>query len=253
MPSHSSHILQPLDVGCFGPLKQAYGRQIEDKMRAGTSHITKEDFFLTFFFAAFQEPMTAKNIQGGFRGAGLIPHNPEAVLSRLDVKLKTPTPPGTPCGEPEPWTSKTPTNPVEASSQTDFIKGRVSRHQGSSPTPILEAIDQFAKGTWGVMHQIALLKSENQILRDENDTLSRRRRAKKTRLRQGGSMTLGEGQDQQAQNEVDIQVTQEMQQSGGRAPRVEAKKRYCGVCGKTGHNAKTCQVVISLSQEDDEE
>ena len=26
MPAHSSHLLQPLDVGCFGPLKQAYGR-----------------------------------------------------------------------------------------------------------------------------------------------------------------------------------------------------------------------------------
>jgi hypothetical protein len=26
MPPHSSHLLQPLDVGCFGPLKQAYGR-----------------------------------------------------------------------------------------------------------------------------------------------------------------------------------------------------------------------------------
>lgn len=61
MPPYSSHILQPLDVGCFRPLKQAYGRQIEDKMRAGTSHITKEDFFLAFF-AAFQESITAKNI-----------------------------------------------------------------------------------------------------------------------------------------------------------------------------------------------
>ncbi|XP_044714673.1 DDE superfamily endonuclease domain-containing protein [Hirsutella rhossiliensis] len=37
MPPHSSHILQPLDVGCFGPLKQAYGRQIEKKMRAGAT------------------------------------------------------------------------------------------------------------------------------------------------------------------------------------------------------------------------
>ena len=26
MPPHSSHLLQPLDVGCFAPLKQAYGR-----------------------------------------------------------------------------------------------------------------------------------------------------------------------------------------------------------------------------------
>ena len=34
MPAHSSHILQPLNVGCFSPLKQAYGRQIEEMMRA---------------------------------------------------------------------------------------------------------------------------------------------------------------------------------------------------------------------------
>ena len=27
MPPHSSHLLQPLDVGCFGPLKQAYSKQ----------------------------------------------------------------------------------------------------------------------------------------------------------------------------------------------------------------------------------
>ena len=61
MPPHSSHLLQPLDVGCFGPLKLAYGRQIEIKMRAGRSHMTKEDFFPAFF-VAFQEAMVKKNI-----------------------------------------------------------------------------------------------------------------------------------------------------------------------------------------------
>lgn len=28
MPPHSSHLLQPLDVGCFSPLKRAYGNEI---------------------------------------------------------------------------------------------------------------------------------------------------------------------------------------------------------------------------------
>jgi len=28
MPAHSSHLLQPLDVGCFSPLKQTYGRLV---------------------------------------------------------------------------------------------------------------------------------------------------------------------------------------------------------------------------------
>lgn len=72
MLPHSSHILQPLDVGCSGPLKKAYGRQIESLMRPHVMHITKEDFFPAFF-AAFQSSTTVKNIQSGFRGQNLYP------------------------------------------------------------------------------------------------------------------------------------------------------------------------------------
>jgi hypothetical protein len=182
MPPHSSHILQPLDVGCFGPLKQAYGRQIEKKMRAGTNHITKEDFFPAFL-AAFQEALTENNTRGGFRGTGLVPFNPETVISQLNIKLRTPTPEEDRPGNHEPWVSKTPNNPTEASSQSEFIKSRISCHQNSSPTSIYNAVEQLSKGACGIMHQMALLKSENGILREENETLSRRRRAKKTRLR----------------------------------------------------------------------
>ena len=241
--------IQPLDVGCFGPLKLAYGRQIEIKMRAGRSHMTKEDFFPAFF-VAFQEAMIKKNIQGGCRGAGLAPFDPETVISRLDVRPRTPTPLEGGHRTPEPWVSKTPNNPVEASSQSQFIKRRISFHQNSSPASIYEAVEQLSKGTRGIMHQIALLKSENRILREENETLSRRRRAKKTRVRQGGSMTLGEGQDMQAQNEVDAQVKQEMHLSSGRKPRTETKLRRCGVCGKPGHNARTCPIIVEMSEED---
>jgi hypothetical protein len=35
MPAHSSHLLQPLDVGCFSPLKTIYGRKVQEKMLAG--------------------------------------------------------------------------------------------------------------------------------------------------------------------------------------------------------------------------
>jgi hypothetical protein len=91
MPAHSSHILQPLDVGCFGPLKKAYGRQIEDMMQAHIIHITKDDFFPAFREANFTA-MTESNIRGGFRGAGLLPFDPKKVISILDLKLYTPTP-----------------------------------------------------------------------------------------------------------------------------------------------------------------
>ena len=52
MPAHSSHLLQPLDVGCFAPLKRAYGNQIGRLMRDHITHISKLEF-LPAFKAAF--------------------------------------------------------------------------------------------------------------------------------------------------------------------------------------------------------
>ena len=44
MPPHSSHLLQPLDVGCFSPLKRAYSREIESLIRNYINYITKLEF-----------------------------------------------------------------------------------------------------------------------------------------------------------------------------------------------------------------
>ena len=249
MPPHSSHILQPLDIGCFGPLKKAYGREIEGLMKSHITHITKADF-LPAFLIAFQAAMTEKNIKGAFKGAGLVPFSPESVLSRLDVKLRTPSPIDDTIELPTPWVPKTPNNPTEATSQTDYIKRRISSHQGSSPTSILTAMDQFAEGARGIMHKMALLRAEVDQLRAANATVSRRRRARKTRLRQGGCMTIGEGQALQDEKDVEQQVKLENRQSRGRKPRVEMRGRRCGTCGMSGHNARTCQIIVETSNEE---
>jgi len=44
MPPHLLHLLQPLDIGCFSPLKKAYSRQVKKLMRNYTNHITKTEF-----------------------------------------------------------------------------------------------------------------------------------------------------------------------------------------------------------------
>ena len=124
MPPHSSHILQPLDVGCFGPLKKSYGRQIEHLMRQQCTHITKEDF-IPAFQAAFLESLTESNIKGCFRGAGLVPFDPERVISNLDIKLKTPTPLNSRPSTAQLWVSQTPNSAMQATSQSSFIKDRV--------------------------------------------------------------------------------------------------------------------------------
>jgi len=86
MPAYSSHYLQPLNVGYYSPLKQAYGRQIEHLVCARVTHITKLEF-LYALRKAWPASITQKNIQGGFAGAGLMPHDPERVLSKLDIQI----------------------------------------------------------------------------------------------------------------------------------------------------------------------
>jgi hypothetical protein len=64
-PSHSLHLLQLLDVGCFATLKKAYGRQAEDLMHNRITYITKLEF-LPCFTCAYNAAITPSNIQEGF-------------------------------------------------------------------------------------------------------------------------------------------------------------------------------------------
>ncbi|SCO92528.1 related to transposase [Fusarium oxysporum] len=118
---------------------------------------------------------------------------PESVISKLDVQLRTPTPIEEEASLPDLWVPKTPKTVLEATSQSEYLERRIRRHQDSSPASIVNALKSSSKGTKAIMHQIAILKSENQILRQANETLSKRRRAKKSRLRNGGKMTVDGG------------------------------------------------------------
>jgi hypothetical protein len=91
MPPYLSYLLQPLNVGCFLLLKQAYSNKINSLAQYSTNKIKKEAFLLAFK-AAFKKAITKDNICAGFRGARLVPHNLEAVILRLNVVLCTLTP-----------------------------------------------------------------------------------------------------------------------------------------------------------------
>ena len=214
LPPHSSYLTQPLDVGCFSVLKRAYGRQIETFIKAHINHITKVEFFLAFV-AAYRESITAQNAQARFRGAGLVPFDPQAVLSKLDVRLRTPTPPRAPSTDADPWVSQTPSNPTEALSQSTLVRNRIARHQGSSPTPLFETVAALAKGTERMAYEMTLLSAEVRSLRAANEALSKRRRAKKTRIRQGGALTVEDAQDVITQKDTEEQVRRDLRAEGG--------------------------------------
>lgn len=85
------------------------------------------------------------------------------------------------------------------------------------------------------------------------ELLSKRRRTKKIRLRNGGPLSVQEAEDRIAEIDIDVQVKDEARSEGGRKPRTEVRAQRCSNCGEAGHNARTCQIVIEISEEDDSE
>jgi hypothetical protein len=88
MPAHASHILQPLDVGCFAPLKRAYKQEVGALVNCGVNYIDKRAF-LDAFKLVFKRLFLKDNIQSSFRVTSLVPLGLEVVISRLEVKPRT--------------------------------------------------------------------------------------------------------------------------------------------------------------------
>jgi hypothetical protein len=103
---------------------------------AAVHHINKE-IFLPAVRAAFEKTLTLENVCAGSRGAGLVPYNPDAVLSRLDVQLRTPTPAlGT-----FDWEAQTPRNAREIEAQSTLIQNRMQKYRVSSASLLDEQVN----------------------------------------------------------------------------------------------------------------
>lgn len=251
LPSHASHLVQPLDVGCFGPLKRAYGRQLEDFIKSSITHITKTEFFIAFQ-AAHVIALSKTNIQAGFRASGLLPFDPDMIISKLDICVRLVTPPPQQI-ETTNWVSQTPQNASEAISQSSFIQERIAQHQGSSPTPIFTAVDKLVKGTNAIAASITLLADKVRTLRNANNALSKRRRAKKTHIQHKGMLNVRDAHNLLAQKEADEQLARGEREGKGRQRKAGLAPQRCGNCGETGHNVRTYQVDAESAEESDSE
>jgi hypothetical protein len=90
MPLHTSYILQPLDVGCFAPLKQAYRTEIRGLADNHINYINKKVFLATFL-AVYKKAVLKSNILLSFQATSLVLLDLEVVLLKLEVKPCTPT------------------------------------------------------------------------------------------------------------------------------------------------------------------
>lgn len=236
MPAHASHLLQPLDVGCFAALKRAYRKEIGVLANSHINHIDKKAFLDTYR-KVHNSVFSYNNIKSGFRAAGLVPDNPGAVLSKLEVKPRTPTPPllGS-----TPWQPKTPSNAVEIDAQSTLILNRIQTHASSSPASIIEMVQQFKKGAEMMVHSQVLLAARVADLEAANNAASERKKRKKKRIQKGGTLSQAEAEVLIAQKDAEVQVEEKRRKERRVAGGSRLWIQRCKSCAKPGHNKRTC-------------
>lgn len=235
LPPHSSHLLQPLDVACFGPLKRIYGQQVQGFMRTGTNHLDKADF-LQIYKKIRPQAFSTRNIGSSFSASGLVPYNPKRVLDGLSI-YTTPTPPGSSHShESSSWTAETPKTTRDLQKQAALIQQLWRQRTRSPPSPITEAVGQVIKSCQITMGNALLLEHEVKQLREANTYQKRKRNTKKAYIGSGGIMTVAEGQ-KRAQEALEVIESIE-QRDGEPVPKRAAPR--CSDCHQLGHRRTAC-------------
>ena len=79
LPPHTTHECQPLDCSLFGPLKVCWRQVVHDFYRKNPGQAVSKLNFCSIFRQAWLKAVTPDIVCAGFRKAGVIPYNPDAV------------------------------------------------------------------------------------------------------------------------------------------------------------------------------
>lgn len=88
LPPHSTHLLQPLDVGVFGPVKATWKKLLkEHQIETCAGTVTKEDF-PSLIKRLWEQSFLSAHLRSGFQKTGLHPLSRDAIpASRLSKSL----------------------------------------------------------------------------------------------------------------------------------------------------------------------
>jgi hypothetical protein len=167
------------------------------------------------------------------------------VISKLDVVLRTLTPPKP---EDTPWESKTPSNLREVEAQSTLVRERIQLHRDSLVSLLLRAVEQLNKGVALIGHETVLMRQEMAGLRKAVEVATEVKGRKRKYIRTAETLTVGEIADLIAKKDSGGQ------EEGGEPAKKARRQRRCGRCSETGHNARTCAVeIIDISNSDKSE
>ncbi|KID81257.1 transposase [Metarhizium guizhouense ARSEF 977] len=82
LPPYLTHILQPLDVVVFQPLKHYHAKALDMVVRDGCLHVTKSEF-LAIIESVRRHALKEATILSAFKKTGIVPWNPQPILDLI--------------------------------------------------------------------------------------------------------------------------------------------------------------------------
>ena len=88
LPPHTTHLTQPLDKGCFAPLKMHWREECWSYITRNPGQVVTRYQFSELFSRAWMKGMTMQNIIAGFRTTGVFPFDPSVILAPKKPKRR---------------------------------------------------------------------------------------------------------------------------------------------------------------------
>ena len=165
LPPHTSHLLQPLDVGVFAPESHWISQELNKPSLLGATSISPARM-LELLAAARPRALTHRNITRAWKKTGMVPFRPAVVLEQL--------PGARPITPPQLSTDSRVHTPRTIRDVDSALDRMVDEHEFTPRAARSLAI--MARGTKRLAAELDLLTAENNNLREAVDRQVRRRK-----------------------------------------------------------------------------
>jgi hypothetical protein len=223
IPSHTSHKLQPCDVGPFGPLKTAYREQVERLYRGGANTVGKQHF-TSLYSRAREQALTSRNIKAGWSKTGLYPFNPHRVLKDIQKPLAELRLPSSHVTNADPEVLRTPVT-SEALAALHGLVDQDTQQLDSSSRHRLQKLANAAQKSFA---ECALLLDENRLLFEQNNESNCRKSVRSTKVGEANVMSYGDIVKAQAKRDAKEAAAQERKRGakrrGGQSKQIPDKR-----------------------------
>jgi hypothetical protein len=223
IPSHTSHKLQPCDVGPFGPMKGAYREQVERLYRGGANTVGKQHF-TSLYSRAREQALTSRNIRSGWSKTGLYPFSPHRVLQDIQKPLAELCIPSKSVTTNSPEILQTPVTSEALTTLHTLVEQDAQRLDSLSR----HRLQKLANAAQKSFAECALLLDENRLLFEQNNESNCRKSIRSTKVGEAKVMSYGDIVEAQAKRDVKEATAQNGKRGAkrkGRQPPQEPAKR----------------------------